>query len=136
MSFKVKVLLLLLLVSCRVYSQTILQQWKEGLKGVQLTSFSGSVVSSNSSLSTLKLCRNGRYSYFKDAGWYVEGYATGASKTTITGNWDIVESGSSFAIQYQADSGDSGTFPIYLQGDGKVNIGGTAFSAEKGKAGC
>lgn len=37
---------------------------------------------------------------------------------------------------YLTDHGESGTFPIYLQSDGRVNIGGTQFAVQQGGSGC
>ena len=132
----VNLLVLLSVLSVNVEAQSIAQQWKAGLQGTRLTSYSGSVVSSNSSLTVINFCRNGRYSYSTDASWSVPGYAGGASNGTITGRWDIQVNYNQVFLVYQTDSGEQGGFPIYLQNNGKVNIGGTAFSAQQGAAGC
>ena len=136
-----KIALLLLFVSCfliqqQAVAENIAQQWLQGLSGTRLTAYSGSVVSNNSSLSVINFCRNGRYSYSTDAGWSVPGYAGGASNGAITGQWDIHQNYGQVYLLYRTDQGQQGSFPIYLQNNGKVNIGGTAYSAQQGAAGC
>ena len=119
-----------------VTAQSLAQQWVQGLSGTRLTAYSGSVISSNSSLTVINFCRNGRYSYSTDASWSVPGQAGGASQGAITGQWDIRQNYNQIFLIYRTDQGQQGYFPIYLQNNGKVNIGGTAYSAEQGAAGC
>ncbi|WP_116472785.1 hypothetical protein [Zobellella maritima] len=124
------------LVSTPADAESIMQQWKQGLSGSRLTSYSGSAISSNSTLTTINFCRNGRYSYYKEGSWYVPGTAGGASNSTITGRWDIQENYNHVMLVYVTDNGEQGAFPIYLQNNGRVNIGGTAFAIQQGGAGC
>ena len=125
-----------LLASTSAGAQSIIQQWKQGLGGAKLTSYSGSVISSNSTLTTISFCRNGRYSYYKEGSWSVPGTAGGASNSTITGRWDIRQIGNQVMLVYVSDSGERGSFPIYLQSNGRVNIGGAAYAVQQGAAGC
>ncbi len=117
-------------------AESIVQQWKQGLSGAKLTSYSGSISSSNSTLTTISFCRNGSYSYYKDGSWSVSGIAGGASNSTITGRWDIQKNHNLIMLVYMTDHGEQGAFPIYLQSNGRVNIGGTAFAVQQGGAGC
>ncbi len=117
-------------------AELIVQQWKQGLSGSKLTSYSGSVINSNSTLTVINFCHNGRYSYYKEGSWSVPGQAAGASNSTITGRWDIQQSENQVMFGYLTDHGESGTFPIYLQNDGRVNIGGTQFAVQQGGSGC
>ncbi len=129
--------LFLVLASVPVFAQSLVLQWKQGLGGAMLTAASGgSIVSDHSTLTVIRFCYDGRYSYYKEGGWSIPGSAQGASNNTITGRWDIKQSGQNVSLVYATDSGKQGYFPIYLQNNGQVNIGGTAFTAEKGKAGC
>ena len=113
------------------------QQWKNGLKGARLTAYSGSVMNSNSSLTTINFCRDGqRYNYYREGSWSVPGMAGGASNSRISGRWDIQQTGYSVSLTYVTDQGQSGSFLIYLQSNGKVNIGGTAYSVQSGAADC
>jgi hypothetical protein len=115
----------------------IVQQWKQGLKGAKLVSYSGSVISSNSSLTTIQFCHDGiSYRYYREGSWSVPGQAGGTSHNTITGRWDIQLQNNATALTYITDQGQSGAFPIYLQTNGKVNIGGAAYSVQKGAAEC
>ena len=116
--------------------QNLTQQWKDGLSGSRLTALSGSIHSSNSSLTVLEFCPNGRYRYYKEGSWNVPGTAGGASNSTITGYWDIVQGNGYTYLTYRTDSGDQGSFPIYLTANWKVNIGGTLFSVEQRAASC
>ncbi len=126
----------LLLTFEAVEASSLVQQWKDGLSGARLTSYSGSAISSNSTLTVINFCRNGRYSYSKEGSWSEPGYAAGASNSTITGNWDVQQSGAYMYLVYRTDNGERGSFPIYLQNNGRVNIGGTSFAAERGASGC
>lgn len=119
-----------------VSAQSYVQQWKQGLSGSRLTSYSGSAITSNSTLTVVSFCSNGRYSYYKEGSWSVPGQAGGASNSQITGNWDIQQQGDRVFLKYLTDGGDRGAFPVYLQNNGRVNIGGTEFAVERGKAGC
>ena len=124
------------LASSSVGADSILQQWQQGLKGSKLTSYSGSVISSNSTLTTVSLCSNGRYSYYREGSWSVPGMAGGASNSTITGRWEVIQNSNVVMLKYVTDNGEEGTYPVYLQNNGRVNIGGTAFAVEQGGAGC
>ena len=126
----------LLLVSAPAQAQSLVQQWKQGLSGSQLTSYSGSVINSNSTLTVVSFCHNGQYSYYKEGSWSVPGQAGGASNSRITGRWDVQQQGNQVFLVYATDGGESGAFPMYLQNNGRVNIGGTAFAAQQGGAGC
>ena len=119
-----------------VMAQSYVQQWKQGLSGSKLTNYSGSVISSNSTLTVVSFCRNGRYSYYKEGSWSVPGQAGGASNSQIYGTWDIKQQGNQIFLTYLTDRGEAGTFPLYLQNNGRVNIGGTEFAVEQGRAGC
>jgi hypothetical protein len=135
----IKLLLVILslpLMPSEVVAQSLAQQWIQGLSGTRLTAYSGSVVSSNSSLTVINFCRNGRYSYSTDASWSVPGYAGGASNGSINGQWDIQENYNQVYLVYRTDQGQQGSFPIYLQNNGKVNIGGAAYSAQQNASGC
>ncbi len=117
-------------------AQSIAQQWRQGLAGTRLTSYAGSAISSNSTLTVVNFCRNGRYSYSKEGSWSAPGVAGGASNSRTTGRWDIRQSGAQVVLVYRTDRGESGSFPIHLQNNGRVNIGGTSFAAQRGAAGC
>ena len=39
-------------------------------------------------------------------------------------------------MTYRTDRGQSGSFPLTLQRNGRVNIGGMAFAVKQGGAGC
>jgi hypothetical protein len=39
-------------------------------------------------------------------------------------------------LVYVTDQGQRGSFPMYLQNNGRVNIGGLAYGVERGAAGC
>lgn len=118
------------------HAQNLEQQWKSGLAGARLTAYSGSVISSNSTLTTIDFCRNGRYRYYKEGSWSVPGQAGGASNSTITGRWDIQQNGLITMLTYETDRGEKGSFVIYLQSNGRVNIGGADYAAQRGGAGC
>ncbi len=124
------------LVSALTVAETPVEQWKQGLSGAQLTAYEGSVISSNSTLTVVSFCRNGRYKYYKEGSWSVPDTAGGASNSTITGRWDVQQNGPLVMLVYVADDGEQGSFPVYLQNDGRVNIGGTAFAVQQGGAGC
>ncbi len=117
-------------------AETPVQQWKQGLSGAKLTSYSGSVISSNSTLTIISFCKNGRYNYYKEGSWSVPGTAGGASNSTVTGRWDIQQNGNQVVLIYVTDNGEQGSFPIYLQSNGRVNIGGAAFAVQQSRAGC
>ena len=117
-------------------AQSVVEQWQEGLRGARLTAYSGSVISSNSTLTVLDLCRNGRYSYYKEGSWSVPGSAGGASTSRINGQWDVLQRNGQVVLAYATDDGQRGVFPMYLQSNGRVNIGGVAYAVQKGGAGC
>ena len=119
-----------------VMAADVLQQWRDGLGGARLTAYDGSVISNNSTLTVLNLCRNGRYSYYREGSWSVPGQAGGASTNRITGRWNVTMNGGQVLLQYATDSGQQGHFPMYLQNNGKVNIGGMAYTVQRGAAGC
>ena len=112
------------------------QQWKQGLSGTKLTNYSGSAISSNSTLTVLELCSNGRYRYYKEGSRSVPGQAGGASQNTVTGYWNIEAKMGNAYITYKTDQGESGYFPIYLLNNGKVSIGGAAFGVQQNAARC
>ncbi len=115
----------------------ILDAWKDGLRGARLTAFSGSVMRSNSSLTVLTLCRSGRFRLETDASWSAPGGAAmGASVGVVTGTWNVESRAGAIFVTYRTDAGESGAYPTYLQPNGRVNIGGTAYAAERGAAGC
>ena len=126
----------LLLTSVSSVAEDYVEQWKQGLSGSKLTAYSGSVISSNSTLTTVSFCRDGRYSYYKEGSWSVPGMANGASNNTITGHWQVLQSDNNIMLKYVTDAGEQGMFPIYLQNNGRVNIAGTEFSVQQGEAGC
>ncbi len=136
MRFFINVFCLLLIMPVSVSAQSLVEQWQQGLAGTRLTSYSGSVISSNSTLTVIDFCRDGRYSYYKEGSWSVPGTAGGASNNRINGRWQISAQGSQVFLMYRTDAGEQGTFPVYLQNNGRVNIGGTAFAAQRGGAGC
>lgn len=127
---------LLLLISITSNAKMLKEEWKKGLSGAKLTSYKGSNISSNSTLTTIKFCRNGRYSYYKEVSWYVLGQTSGASHKTITGRWGIRQNGQRIFLTYITDKGRKGFFPLYLQKNSRVNVGGTIFTVQKGMAGC
>ena len=118
------------------YADSIIAQWKQGLSGARLTSYSGSVINTNSTLTVINFCANGRYSYYKEGSWSVPGTAAGASNNTVNGTWDIQQQGLQVYLTYQTDAGEQGAFPIYLQTNGRVNIGGEAYAVEQNRSGC
>lgn len=124
------------LAALSAHGASLIDQWKNGLAGAKLTAYEGSMISSNSTLSVVDFCANGRYRYYKEGSWSVPGQAGGASNSTTTGRWDIVQRGVQTLLSYHTDRGEQGTFPIYLQNNGRVNIGGTAFAVERGAASC
>ncbi len=128
--------LVLYLSSHLVLAQSIVDQWKSGLAGSKLTSYSGSVINSNSTLTVIDFCRDGRYSYYKEGSWSVPGTAGGASQNTITGVWGIEIRNNQTLLTYKTDTGEQGAFLIYLQNNGRINIGGEAYAVEQGKSGC
>ena len=112
------------------------QQWKQGLSGAKLTAYSGSAISSNSTLTVINLCSNGRYTYHREGSWSVPGTAGGASNARISGSWDVRETGGQVQLVYRTDGGEAGSFPLYLQHNGRVNIGGMAYAVQAGAASC
>lgn len=114
----------------------VVAQWQQGLAGARLTSYSGSAISSNSTLTTLELCRTGRYRFYREGSWSVPGQAGGASTNEVQGRWQVQGANGSILILYETDQGEKGAFPVYLQADGRVNIGGEAYRAEPGAARC
>jgi hypothetical protein len=126
----------LFLVPVQSFAQSLAQQWKQGLSGTRLTAYSGSAISSNSTLTVVEFCGDGRYRYYQEGSWSVPGTAGGASNNRITGQWDIRQTYNQVGLVYVTDDGERGFFPIYLQNDRRVNIGGTAFAAEQGAASC
>ncbi len=128
--------LFLSLLSFNSAANSVVDQWKNGLSGSRLTSYSGSAISSNSTLTVISFCRNGRYSYYKEGSWSVPGTAGGASNNTVTGTWDVQQHNAITYLTYVTDYGDKGAFPIYLQNNGRVNIGGASYAVERGQAGC
>ena len=127
----------ILFVSSAQAATSLYQQWKEGLKGARLTAYSGSVINSNSTLTTINFCHDGkRYTYYREGSWSVPGMAGGASNSRISGQWDIQQLGYGFSLTYITDQGQRGSFPIYLQSNGKVNIGGAAYTVQSGAADC
>lgn len=131
----------ILIVLCATFSfpahaNSLVDQWKNGLSGAKLTSYSGSNITTNSTLTVVDFCPNGRYRYYKEGSWSVPGQAGGASNSTITGQWEVVQQGLQIVLSYRTDRGETGVFPIYLQNNGRVNIGGTAFAVERGAARC
>ncbi|GLQ33350.1 hypothetical protein [Litoribrevibacter albus] len=133
---KVLCTIVLSLASFHAVANSIVDQWKAGLSGARLTSYSGSAISSNSTLTIINFCRNGRYSYYKEGSWSVPGTAGGASNNTVTGTWDIQLINGVTVLTYSTDRGEQGMFPIYLQNNGRVNIGGAAYAVEQGRSGC
>lgn len=121
---------------CAVANESLVLQWKKGLSGAKLTAYNGSVISSNSSLTVINFCSNGRYSFYKEGGWFVPGAASGASNQTIYGQWDVKEQFGSVVLTYLTDQGLRGQFALYLQRNGRVNIGGAAYSVQKNSANC
>lgn len=129
--------LTLIFLSSTYAGINLYQQWKQGLKGARLVAYSGSVISTNSTLTTINFCQDGKhYHYFREGSWSVPGMAGGASNNRITGQWDIQQQNFAVLLTYITDQGQSGSFPIYLQSDGKVNIGGTAYAVQSGAADC
>ncbi len=124
------------LAAAPVGAQSLQQQWKSGLAGARLTAYQGSVVSSNSSLTEIRFCRNGRYTYRREGSWSAPGVAGGANQSQITGVWDVQMQGATAYLVYRTDQGQQGGFPMYLQNNGRVNIGGLAYAVQQGGAGC
>lgn len=46
-----------------VMAESLVQQWQQGLNGAKLTSYSGSVILNNCTLTTIDFSSNGRYPY-------------------------------------------------------------------------
>lgn len=116
---------------------SVLEQWRQGLRGALLTAYSGSVISSNSSLTTLRLCRSGRFRLDREGSWSAGGVAAGANQSTVTGTWDVEQGpGGVIVVTWRTDDGQTGGYPAYLQANGRVNLGGVAYAAQRGGAGC
>lgn len=131
------VFILLFFLTSANATDSIVQQWKSGLKGTRLVSYSGSAISSSSTLTTINFCNDGRrYNYYREGSWSIPGMAGGASNNSITGQWDIQQTIIGVSLTYITDQGASGAFPIYLQANGKVNVGGVAYAVQRGGAGC
>lgn len=129
--------LTLFFLSSTVADINLYQQWKNGLKGARLVANTDSVINSNSTLTTINFCHDGQhYYYFKEGSWSVPGMTEGASKSKTTGQWDIQQNSAGVLLTYITDQGQSGSFPIHLQSNGKVNIGGTAYTVQSGAADC
>lgn len=137
---------------------SLVQKWKTGLSGAKLTSYQGSAISNSSSLTVIDFCRDGRYSYYREGSWstpsgprryrydpetqssrYTESdpdTRSGGSTNRITGRWDVRPQFGGVALFYVTDQGDQGSFPMYLQNNGRVNIGGLDYAVQQGGAGC
>jgi hypothetical protein len=115
---------------------SLLDQWRQGLTGAYMTAYKGSVLGNSSSLTELWLCKSGRFVRRTDAGFYLPGQASGASKGRITGRYDFKKVGGQVHLVYRTDRGQTGSFPLVLQRNGRVNIGGAAFAVQQGGAGC
>lgn len=128
--------LLALNTSAAVAKDSHLEQWRKGLTGAYMTAYKGSVLGNSSSLTELWLCRNGRFVRKTDAGFYLPGQASGASKGRITGRYGFKTIRGQTHLTYRTDQGQTGSFPLVLQRNGRVNIGGAAFAVKQGGAGC
>lgn len=131
--------LTLLLICCflpTADASPLEQQWRQGLSGAKLTAYSGSAISSNSTLTVINLCSNGRYTYHREGSWSIPGTAGGASDSRIAGAWDVRETGGQMQLVYRTDGNEAGAFPLYLQSNGRINIGGMAYAIEAGAASC
>ena len=117
-------------------ADSVLEEWRAGLSGALLASYSGSVISSNSTLTLLRLCRSGRYQIEQEGSWSAEGRAAGAHQTRLSGRYSVQSQDGVIMLDYVTDAGEHGSYPVYLQANGKVNIGGAAYAAERGGAGC
>lgn len=126
----------ILLSSPASRADSLVQQWKNGLSGAKLTSYSGSALSSNSTLTVIDFCRNGRFRYYREGSWSAPGAAGGASSSNMTGSWDVKQASGQVMLQYHNDNGDQGYYPLFLQNDGRVNIGGAAYAVQQNGAGC
>lgn len=113
-----------------------LAQWKKGLTGAYMTAYKGSVLGNSSSLTEIWLCRNGRFVRKIDAGFYLPGQASGASKGRITGRYGFKSIRGQVHLTYKTDRGQTGSFPLVLQRNGRVNVGGVAYAVQQGGAGC
>lgn len=139
---RLALLLTAALVSTEAFAASLVAQWKQGLAGSRLTSYSGSVLSSNSTLTVIDFCRNGRYQYYREGSWSAPGgvgepsVAGGASNNTIRGRWGIRQQGYQVFLTYLTDQGQRGAFPISLEYNGRVNIGGASYAVERNRSGC
>lgn len=116
-------------------AQSLAQQWRDGLSGALLTAYEGSVVSSNSTLTTIRFCRSGRYTYIREGSW-TAGSAGGAGRSVVNGAWSVQAQGPQAYLTYQADDGRQGAFPLMLLPNGRVDIGGLAYAVQQGGAEC
>ena len=64
------------------------------------------------------------------------GQAGGASRGVVTGRWGVESAGGGIVVTYETDEGERGAYPVYLQANGRVNLGGVAYATERGAAGC
>ena len=133
---KYLLIVIISMTTCLAHADSIIEQWNSGLSGSRLTSYSGSAISTNSTLTIINFCSNGRYTYYKEGSWSVPGTAGGASNNKITGKWIIKRLNAQTLLTYVTDNGQQGSFPIYLQANGRVNIGGEDYAVEQGKSGC
>ncbi|MGF1529447.1 MAG: hypothetical protein ACFCBW_22090 [Candidatus Competibacterales bacterium] len=135
-------LLAALLLAPVAFAQSLVDQWRAGLAGSQLTAYQGSPVRDHSTLTVIKFCRGGRYHYYREGSWMAPGrpgepsVGGGASQGRISGTWDVAQQGWTVFLVYQTDDGRQGSFPMYLQHNGRVNIGGLAYAVVQGGAGC
>ncbi|MAG31696.1 MAG: hypothetical protein CL908_12480 [Deltaproteobacteria bacterium] len=127
---------LLLQLTAAAAADSLVEQWTKGLAGARLTSYSGSVLRSNSTLTTIHFCRDGTYLYDREGSWSIPGTAAGASQSSIHGHWKVEQRGLQMLLGYVTSSGESGAFQVHLQNDGRVNIGGEAYAVEADRAGC
>ncbi len=134
---KIFVFFVFMFVSADIaFAQSLIDRWRSGLSGARLTAYKGSVISNNSTLTVLSLCHNGRYSFYREGSWSAPGAASGANRGRITGRWSVRQQGHQVYLVYATDRGQRGVFPMYLQRNGRVNIGGLAYAVQRGGAGC
>ena len=131
-----RLLIATLLLASSASADSLVEQWKQGLSGARLTAYSGSAISSNSTLTQINFCRNGRYIYSREGSWSAPGAASGSSSNRIRGLWDIVQKNGQVTLLYATDQGEQGGFVLFLQNDGRVKIGATVYTVEQGAAGC
>ena len=109
---------------------------QEGLAGARLTSYSGSVLRSNSTLTTINFCRDGSYTFEREGSWSISGQGGGASQSRIEGVWKVARRGPAVFLDYRTTDQRSGSFPIHLENNGRVNIGGASYAVEQNRAQC